>query len=114
MEDSAPGVLSPRGRWERGNNGSGGFFDRRSLKKGLFEGVFFGVVIGLMSDLDDSDGRFESVASVLGVPFKGPAADENEMRGDMGSSNGEREGRRLSSVDCFRNDDFSGRADELP
>lgn len=113
MDESAPGVLSPRARWAIGNSGSGGFFDRRSLKKGLFEGVFFGVDKGLTSDLDDSDGRFERAVSPPAVPFECPVADEYEMRGDTGSSNGDRDGRRLSSVDCFRKEDFSGWPDEL-
>lgn len=66
-----------------------------------------------MSDLDDSDGRFEKAVRAP-VPFEGLVADDDELRGDTGSSKGDRDGRRHSSMDCFRIDDFSGWADELP
>ncbi len=89
----------------------------------MCEGFFFGVGKGLLpswgsleltSDLDESEGRVESVAGKPCVPFPGPVADEDDTRGVGGSSNGARDGRRLSSMDSFRIGDLRGRTEEAP
>jgi hypothetical protein len=90
------------------------------LKKGLEDGDFFGVVIGLLcacgsleliSDLEESDGRLEMGVGTPKVLLEGPVV-EVDRRGEAGSSRGARDGRLLSSLDNFRKDDFMGWADD--
>jgi hypothetical protein len=106
-EVPAGGALSFCGRCESGKSGSGAFLLLRMRKNGLLDGLFLGVVAGLVceirsleltSEREDSDWRLIRDGGAMPLKLGGVADD---VRGDAGSSRGANEDRPFSSAVDF-------------